>query len=58
MNIFYPGIKALVPLTEKWLNVSNHQVEIRRAPSATHMPRIQQSQNKVLGITAYVILFF
>jgi len=49
------GYKPWCPC-DKGLNVSDDYVDIWCVPSATHVPCINESQNKVLGIGATVTL--
>jgi hypothetical protein len=49
-DFFYAVTQALVPQWDKCLNVSGDCVEVCHVPSATHVPCIFQSQNKVFSI--------
>lgn len=44
---FFNKIKALVPWWDKCLNVNDHDMKVWRVPSATYVPCIHWSQNKV-----------
>jgi hypothetical protein len=47
----------MVPRCDKCLNVNGTYVEVPCVPSATHVPRIHQNQNNVLGIRDYYHIF-
>jgi len=47
----------MVPLCDEPLNVNGDYVEVPCIPSATHVPRIHQNQNNVLGIRVYYLIF-
>jgi len=51
------GYKPWYPW-DKGLNVNDDYVDILCVPSATHVPCINESQNKVLGISIFVTSFF
>jgi len=47
----------MVPWCDKGLNVNCDYMEVPRVPSATHVPRIHQNQNDVLGLRVYYLIF-
>ena len=55
-GFFYARIQALVPWWIKCLNVNGEYVEVECVSSATDVPCINCSQNKVLGIKTFVCL--
>jgi hypothetical protein len=54
----YAGIQTLLPRWHKCLYVSNDHFGVWCVPSATHVPCVDRSQNKVLDIGGFVDLFF
>jgi hypothetical protein len=47
----------MVPRCDKCLNVNGNYMEVPCVPSATHVPRIHQNQNNILGIRVYYLIF-
>jgi hypothetical protein len=45
-------------MVDQVLNVGGEHIEVWRVPSSTHVPGIDQSQNKMFHISVFVTLFF
>ena len=54
-GLFCVGVRAMV---DQVLNVSGEHIEVWCVPSATYVPGIDQSQNKMFHIRVFVTIFF
>jgi hypothetical protein len=56
-DFFYARIQALMSLWDKCLDIDSDCVEFWCVPSATYVPCTDESQDMVLGIGVFLLVF-
>jgi len=56
-HLWYATIQTLIPIMGQVLNANVDYMEVWCIPSAAHVPWVDRSQNKVLGIRLLSLLF-